>query len=489
MKNKQTLLIFIISLLSLNLISQTWQKTYRDGNSDDYGHAICKTLDSCYLIAGHADFNIAMLYKIDRTGNLLWSRSYNPGTNFSTSFYSVIENPDSTILVSGAFSFPFHGGTYKLSKNGSLMFALKNTGSKLYKMQNNDILTFGYYSPNSRISTNGISVWEKDYYNTIINSVAQLNDGNLICIGSGNYCALSNHLALMKLNTNGDTLWIRQRGCSGGPVGKSVYSVNSGGFMFTDGNSIFKCDNNGTVLFEKNMNYSVTISKIIDALDGGSYVGGTINGQGSGGDDFFLMKIDGAGNTLWTKAYGSLLNEQLSDIILGFNNSIILVGNTNGFSSINNDIFVVTTDLNGNTACNQTTCTLPIVTNTAFQFQRVSNIPLTTQNTISSYTIINNSNSPATNTVCSGVGINELNNEKYELTTYPNPVKDNLTVIFNSTNDSENIEVYDINGACVLTEKIRSNFGSTKVNVNISKLTSGIYFVRLGTLNTKVVVE
>jgi hypothetical protein len=490
MKKNQTILAFVISFLSLNLISQTWQKTYSDGNTNDMGYAICKTLDSCYLIGGHADYNVGMLYKIDKNGLPLWSRSYNPGINFSTFLNTVLQNPDSTIIISGDFTNPFHGATIKLSKTGNILFSLKNTGRKALKLTTGDYVTYKGEAPSgwtaiSRITTSGSVLWEKKDGITA-NSMAQLSDGNLICVGNADYTTLGQHLALMKLNTNGDTLWTKYKSYTTGA--NSVYAINTGGFIFTNSSTIYKCDNNGTLLFEKNINYSVTISKVIDALDGGSYIGGSITGQGSGGSDFFLMKIDATGNTLWSKAYGSILDENLSDLIVGYNNTLILVGNTNGVSSINNDIYVVTTDMNGNTSCNQTTCTLPIVTNTTFPFQSATP-SFTTQNSIVSYTITNNLNNPTTNSICSSVGLNELNKESTEITVFPNPSNNNLTIVFNSTNNTEKLEFYNINGACVLTEEIGSNFGPTKINVNTSNLPSGIYLIRLGTLNTKVVIE
>lgn len=491
MKTKLNLMLLSF-VISINLSSQTWQKTLRDGNFDDNAYCITKTLDSCYLIGGSSyditNNNILPeLYKIDKNGNLIWSKTYSDG-NF---IYSIVENPDSTLLISGEFldgTSIRPGGIFKLTKNGLIIYSLKNTSEKIIRTFSGDIFNCGGgYCAINKITNNGSVLFEKITPSNIsIDYVAQLTDGNFIGIGAGNFNLSGfNTGVIMKLNSNGDTLWTKK----GGSRFNSVYAINSGGFMVTDGTSIYKFDNNGIQIFSTYINYSVTISKIIDALDGGSYIGGTINGQGAGGDDFFLMKINASGTALWTKSYGSILNEQLSDIILGFNNNIVLVGNTNGFSSINNDVYIVTTDLNGNTNCNQTNCTLPIITNPVFQFSPVYGQAITTQSIITNLIANSNSNNPSSNTICLGTSLNELKVESNNIFISPNPAKNNVSISFYSFDSIEKIEFYNINGACVLTENIISNYGFTKTNVNISNLIPSIYFVRIGTKTTKIVVE
>jgi hypothetical protein len=494
MKKKSFFLTAVATLsLATATIAQTetWQKTYRNGSSDDLGYSITKTIDSCYLISGSIDYNIGNLFKIDKNGNILWSKSYIPNLNsmnYYTGYNSVIQNIDSTVLISGRFNNPTPGipvvnSTSKLSKNGTILFSLKNTGSRIFKNSNNEFISFSGNNSVSKISNNGSVLWKKDFYNFQTGCVAKLSDGNIICVGSADYLATSRHLALMKLSNNGDTIWIKWRG-NNSYSGQSVYSINNGGFIFTSGNSIFKCDNNGMVIFEKSINSTssigVTLSKIIPSIDGGSYVAGSITGQGAGGYDFFIMKMDSVGNTIWSKTYGSILDEVLYDLTIGFDNSLILIGNTNGFSSINNDIYIVKTDLNGNTSCNENISTLPIVTNSAYQFQSsyfIYNLA-TSQDTISNYLINNTTNNYTSNTICSNVGINENNTYNSGVMIFPNPTSDYIKINFGSLAD---LTGYKIKISNLLGQKVfQSDINQKTETIDLRTFgENGIYFVRI----------
>jgi hypothetical protein len=492
MKIKLTKLNFfiILQIILFNLSGQTWQKTYRNGSSDDFGYSITKTIDSCYLISGSIDYNIGHLYKIDKNGSIVWSKSYIPSLNsinYSTSINSVIQNTDSTVMISGSFNNPTPGipavnSTSKLSKNGTILFSLKNTGSRMFKNSNNDFITFSSNNSVSNLSNNGTVLWKKDFYNFSTECVAKLSDGNIICVGSADYMALSRHLALMKLSNNGDTIWIKWR--YGASSGQSVSSINNGGFIFTDGSSIYKCDNNGTVIFEKSMNNSssivVSLSKTIPAIDGSVYIAGSISGQGAGGSDFFLMKMDSVGNTLWSKTYGSLLDETLFDLILGFDNSLILIGITNGLSSINSDIFVVKTDLNGSTSCNENISTLPIVTNSVYQFQPsyfINNL-VTSQVAISNYSINSTTNNYTSNNICSNVSVKDNSIENIKFKFYPNPTNDHITI---DCDNLANLTGHQIKISNALGQQVfQSAITQQQFYVDMSTWGgNGIYFVNL----------
>jgi hypothetical protein len=49
--------------------------------------------------------------------------------------------------------------------------------------------------------------------------------------------------------------------------------------------------------------------------DGGFIIGGYTNSFGAGGDDFYIVKTDAAGNVSWTKTYGGLYNDDATNIL------------------------------------------------------------------------------------------------------------------------------------------------------------------------------
>ena len=93
------------------------------------------------------------------------------------------------------------------------------------------------------------------------------------------------------------------------------------------------------------------------------------------------------------------------------------------------------------------------------------------------------------NQLGSPVGIYEttkvINSEIFEI--YPNPADELLNFELYAKNTIYNVEIYNISGQKVLTQKPISN------TINVSKLTSGIYYiiVDLGDrkLNKKLIVK
>ena len=63
---------------------------------------------------------------------------------------------------------------------------------------------------------------------------------------------------------------------------------------------------------------------------------------------------------------------------------------------------------------------------------------------------------------------------------YPNPVKNNLTLLLNS-NKSEllDIDIYSINGVLVAQQRLNASSGTQQLNINTSDLSNGFYVVNI----------
>ena len=77
---------------------------------------------------------------------------------------------------------------------------------------------------------------------------------------------------------------------------------------------------------------------------------------------------------------------------------------------------------------------------------------------------------------CSAVGINDIVKTENEITIFPNPVSDNLTVETTSL-EKKYLSIYNVMGEKSLTLTLSKGEG-TKV-VNVSALRSGVYFVEV----------
>jgi len=98
--------------------------------------------------------------------------------------------------------------------------------------------------------------------------------------------------------------------------------------------------------------------------------------------------------------------------------------------------------------------------------------------------ILNKVFTPKTFSTTSSIGNQQLS-DGFEL--YPNPVKNGLLSILSKSNTIKNISIYDVIGKQVYQKK------TTAIQINVSNLKSGLYFVKVvqdGKIATrKLVVE
>ncbi|MBW7868497.1 MAG: T9SS type A sorting domain-containing protein [Brumimicrobium sp.] len=85
----------------------------------------------------------------------------------------------------------------------------------------------------------------------------------------------------------------------------------------------------------------------------GFYIAGYSSETDDGNFNFMLLKTDELGNLLWQKNYGTANWEILHDAML-LDNQIILVGETDGLTTQQKDMYMVFTDLNGDTLWTKT---------------------------------------------------------------------------------------------------------------------------------------
>jgi hypothetical protein len=83
--------------------------------------------------------------------------------------------------------------------------------------------------------------------------------------------------------------------------------------------------------------------------EGGLILGGNTTTYGAGNNDFWLVKLDADGDTVWTRTYGSSGEDDLLDMRVVPAGGYILAGSRQAELSTNTDIWVVRTDANGDT--------------------------------------------------------------------------------------------------------------------------------------------
>lgn len=292
------------------------------------GYAIQRTSDGGFIIAGFTG-NWSLyegdiyLMKIDDQGILVWDRSYDEYTA-----RSVQQTPDGGYIVVGRT----YGDIYlmKTNPNGDILW------TKTYGGDNDDE---GY-------------------------SVLTTIDGGYIIVGyTRPFGAGNNDIYLIKTNASGDTLWTKTYGNEKRDCGYSVQQTLDGGYIITGVSNwyelcLIKTDAQGDALWTKtyggdsqqqNEGHSVQ-----QTLDGGYIIAGLTKSYGAGDDDMYLVKTDSNGALLWEKTFGGDREDVGYSVQQTSDGGYIVAGYTGSFGKGLYSVYVVKTDLEGDTVWTKT---------------------------------------------------------------------------------------------------------------------------------------
>lgn len=174
--------------------------------------------------------------------------------------------------------------------------------------------------------------WEKRYINpqapfrNAINTICESDSGNFFLVGYSLLPSPINNYKIwvIKINSNGDTLWMKNIGRNGS-AGISTISTNDGGCLLAgSANEAFtiKLDRDGNILWEKYYGISgVESRKITKAKDGGYIICGFQNIR-----DGFIYKLDSNGNYMWANTYNSQFLRRYFDVITDYGNGFLISG-------------------------------------------------------------------------------------------------------------------------------------------------------------------
>ncbi len=88
-------------------------------------------------------------------------------------------------------------------------------------------------------------------------------------------------------------------------------------------------------------------SAIIQTTDSNFIIGGSTNSFGAGAFDFYLIKADANGDTIWTKTFGGIYNDKCRSVVQTYDGGYVACGESNSFS-IDQNIYLIKTDQAGN---------------------------------------------------------------------------------------------------------------------------------------------
>jgi hypothetical protein len=216
-----------------------------------------------------------------------------------------------------------------------------------------------------KLNSSGDSLWSRTYGGSgsdICFSVCQASDGNYVAAGlTQSYGAGHCDFWLLKTNPDGDSLWSHTYGGLYNDQCRCVRETSDGGYIlagfsysFSVGELDFwmvKTDENGDSLWSHSYGgpdidecYCVT-----QTLDGGYVLAGRTRSFGSGYTDMWLVRTDANGIQLWSKAIGGDGGDECRFAQQTPDGGYILAGHTSSFDCNYSDFWLVKTDSNGDT--------------------------------------------------------------------------------------------------------------------------------------------
>jgi hypothetical protein len=155
--------------------------------------------------------------------------------------------------------------------------------------------------------------WERTYGGSDYDggmSVQQTTDGGYIVAGStysfGNEC----QVYLVKTNASGDTLWTKNYGEMLKEEGMSVQQTSDGGYIILGDRVndfyLIKTNTTGDTLWTRPYGWQNWAEgrSVRQTADGGYIIAGSTYLDNRYSDQFFVVKTNASGDTLWTRSYG-----------------------------------------------------------------------------------------------------------------------------------------------------------------------------------------
>lgn len=493
----------------------TFQKCHGD-TLQDYAYCVRQISSGGYIATGDLMYSgldeDVYLARFDSTGDAMWIVTFSSAMNAGIEGGRAVEQTaEGGFIVCGTGGFGVGGNMYliKTDYGGNITWA-KSYGRDWfdYALSVKQITGGGYivagYTDNSvswnsdaylvRTDSNGNMLWRKSYGGTSGSDQAwcvwQTAGGEFMVGGrSSSYSNCGSGL-FMKLDANGNVLWCKIYYPIGG-IGSdelevlSFHPTNDGGYVlggtYWQGSIgyrviLIKTDDSGNIQWSKSY-HGTTLGQWAECVqqttDGGFIIAGSC--PSAGFSDVYLVKTDSSGDVQWSKAYGGADIDEGFSVYQTHDKGYVVGGYTRSFGQnpYFGDIYIIKTDSLGKSCGNDTSVTT-LVSPLAIQV-------LTPAIQVSSSGV--QVNAPTTvrygthiDPICYNYinGMKETSSEN-NISIVPNPVTSEFR-IQNSELKIEYIEIYDVLGQSVFSQKLRAD--SQQLTIDVSMLNSGIYFVK-----------
>jgi len=192
-------------------------------------------------------------------------------------------------------------------------------------------------------------------------SAEATTDGGYIVVGwTQSYGAGGWDIYLVKTSETGIIQWTKTYGGPGEEVDCYVHQTYDVGFIITARTTSFnvlsadvyliKTDGTGTLQWTKTVGGSAWDEghSMVETQDSGFVHSGITLSFGAGDHDFYAIRSDKNGNTIWTKSFGGTGVDNGHLVISALDGGFLMLGETNSFGAGGWDYYLVMMDANGN---------------------------------------------------------------------------------------------------------------------------------------------
>ena len=373
------LFVFFLLAYSCCLDGQSYFNMTFGYSFNDYGWSVRQIKDGGFLFIGSneefdgTDFYYeTLLVKADSLGQEEWRRVYND--------FQPIKKTALNKTSDGGFVFLTNLVVVKIDSFGQEQWTFNNDSSYTGVHETADIdylLTkpiWKMYSSDSvriiKTNNQGIKYWHKTYEmdcggNFLNYAIRSTVDGGYIMMGCTSINNIGTRDALLfKLDSVGDTTWVRSYGGEYDDDFSGLLELKDGGYLLSlmsesystgvggyPDACLIRINSLGDTLWTRHYGGGLAdkLGSPVPTMDGGYILTGRTKSYGNGNHDVWLFKIDSIGNEEWSQTFGG------SDDDIGFSvqqtkdGGYIIIGYTESFSYDGKDIWLIKTDMNGHT--------------------------------------------------------------------------------------------------------------------------------------------
>ncbi len=433
------------------------------------------------------------------------------GDVFDETGYAVLQTPDSGFILCGySSSYPYkYEDVYlvKTDSTGQILWEKNYGGNRDERAYSiNPVSSGGFiisaewfdeYIDKTRayllkVDENCDTLWTRKYagdgnVNSIARDALETDDGGFMLCGAS-YDDEGRGIFLLKTDAEGEALWRKIIRINEDGWSCDMIKTRDGGYAICGGTEaapgyndffIVKTDANGDTLWTRSYGYAGDDAaySIIQSDEGEYYVTGQAWNvfQPNNTFDILVIKLDEQGDSLWAKRYGEESGGEFAySMDFTDDGNIVIGGTTRYFPSNNWDMYILKIDTAGSLLSSQTYG--------GDEYEKCFAVHSTFDNglIISGYTTSWGSGGADMyflKTDADGLltGIHDVSKNFNSLTVWPNPTNGNFFLTVNESRGM--LKLFNSTGVVVYEREICMDTPGQNIQVNLEGYPKGIYLI------------